>query len=145
MAEKRYTVVFDAKDMASSRLSAMEQQAKKTSRGMDELASKTKTVSAATTQLDGTYRDANGRLRDANGKFIKMSDAVKKANDEMGRLSGSYRDANGRLRDANGKFLKVTDAVKGTNTEVHRSGGLLSRMGSEFSRIGRTPVRTSVA
>jgi len=108
MAEKRYTVVFDAKDMASARLSLIEQQARKTSRGMEELARNTEKVSDVTTRLDGSYRDANGRLRDANGRF-----------------------------------LKVTDAVRGTNTEVTRSSGLLSRMGSEFSRIG-TDARSSI-
>ncbi|WP_393965822.1 hypothetical protein [Exiguobacterium sp. S22-S28] len=88
MAEKRYTVVFDAKDNASARLSAMEQQARKTSRGMDDLANKTEKVSDVTERLDGAYRDANGRLRDANGKFLKMSDVIKQTNNEMDRSGG---------------------------------------------------------
>lgn len=108
MAEKRYTVVFDAKDMASARLSLIEQQARKTSRGMGEL----------------------------ERRIDSVAETVE-------RMTNSYRDANSGLRDMNGRFLGVTEAVRGTNTEVDRSGGLLSRMGSEFSRIG-TDARSSI-
>lgn len=108
MAEKRYTVVFDAKDMASARLSLIEQQARKTSRGMEELERRIDSV-AETVQ----------------------------------RMTNSYRDANSGLRDMNSRFSGFTEAVRGTNTEVDRSSGLLSRMGSEFSRIG-TDARSSI-
>ncbi|WP_294742030.1 hypothetical protein [uncultured Exiguobacterium sp.] len=131
MAEKRYTVVFDAKDMASSRLSAMEQQAKKTSRGMDELADKTKTVSAATSELDGSYRDANGRLRDANGKFLKMSDAVKKTNEEMSqssnfmtRLGSGFNRIGDEGRSAVGRLSTGLGGVIGLLGSVTAAAGV---------------------
>ncbi|KOP29480.1 hypothetical protein ADM98_11435 [Exiguobacterium sp. BMC-KP] len=131
MAEKRYTVVFDAKDMASSRLSAMEQQARKTSRGMDELTSKTKTVSAATNQLDGSYRDANGRLRDANGKFLKMSDAVKKTNEEMShssnfltRLGSGFNRIGDEGRSAVGRLSTGLGGVIGLLGSVTAAAGV---------------------
>lgn len=46
MAEKRYTVVFDAKDMASSRLSEIERQARRTSRGLESLRGDTRRLGA---------------------------------------------------------------------------------------------------
>lgn len=89
MAEKRYTVVFDAKDMASARLSEMEAATKRTSRSMDELTKETDEAVRAAKRLDGAYRDANGRLRDANGRFLRTKDLLKDTNGEMDR-SGSF-------------------------------------------------------
>ncbi|WP_026831464.1 hypothetical protein [Exiguobacterium antarcticum] len=88
MAEKRYTVVFDAKDMASSRMSEIEKAAKSTSRGMDELAKETSEAAKEAKRLEGAYRDANGRLRDVNGRFLKTKDLLKDTNSEMDRSGG---------------------------------------------------------
>lgn len=88
MAEKRYTVVFDAKDMASSRMSEIEKAAKSTSRGMNELAKETSEAAKEAKRLEGAYRDANGRLRDVNGRFLKTKDLLKDTNSEMDRSGG---------------------------------------------------------
>lgn len=120
MAEKRYTVVFDAKDMASSRLNAMEQQARKTSRGMEDLAKKTEKVSDVTTRLDGSYRGTNGRLQEANTRLHKVTDAVRGTNTEVTR-SGSL------LSRMGSEFSRIgTDA----RSDIGRlTGGLTSVVG----------------
>lgn len=89
MAEKRYTVVFDAKDMASNRLSEIEKNAKSTSRSLSELTKETDEAVKEAKQLEGAYRDINGRLRDANGRFLKTKDTLRDTNSEIDR-SGSF-------------------------------------------------------
>jgi len=130
MAEKRYTVVFDAKDMASARLSDIEKQAKKTSRGLDDLASKTETVADVTEKISGSYRDANGRLRDANGRFLKISDAIKQTNSEMDR-SGSFlsRMSSGLSRisdEGRGSIGRLTTGLAGVTGVL---GGITAAAG----------------
>lgn len=100
MAEKRYTVVFDAKDMASARLSEMERNARRTSRSMDELRGGTRRV--------GTETDRSER---------------------------SYRQLNSRLSESGGRFSRLHDWLRRNNSEIDRSPGMLSRMGSGFSRM----------
>lgn len=125
MAEKRYTVVFDAKDNTSAKLSAMEQQARKTSRGMDVLANRTEKVSDVTERLDGAYRDANGRLRDANGRFLKITDAVKQTNIEMdrsgsivSRMTGAFSNLGNNSLGSVGRLTSGLSAVTGVLTGI---------------------------
>ncbi|WP_290756261.1 MULTISPECIES: hypothetical protein [unclassified Exiguobacterium] len=89
MAEKRYTVVFDAKDMASARLSEIERNARGTSRSLSELTKETDEAVKEAKRLEGAYRDANGRLRDANGRFLKTKETIRDTNNEINR-SGSF-------------------------------------------------------
>lgn len=89
MAEKRYTVVFDAKDMATSRMSQIERSAKSTSRGMDDLAKETSKAARETSRLENAYRTVHGRLGDANGRFSRTRDLLNGTNSEMNR-SGSF-------------------------------------------------------
>jgi len=88
MAEKRYTVIFDAKDMASSRLSDLERNAHRTSRSMDELRNDTRRVGEQTDRTERSYRQFNSRLSDSTSRFSRISDWLRRNNSDMDR-SGS--------------------------------------------------------
>lgn len=120
MAEKRYTVVFDAKDNATSRLSEMEQQSRKTLREIETLSKKIETVSETTQRLERMFGDVSRQLKETNASFHKVSDSVKRTNIEMdrsgstiSRMTGAFSNLESNSLGSVGRLTSGLSAVTG--------------------------------
>ena len=130
MAEKRYTVVFDAKDNASARLSAMEQQARKTSRGISSIQQENERVSASAGRLGNSYNVLNSRLGNTTGRFTRFSDLLRRSNGDMDR-SGSVisRMATGLARVGSEGMSSVSRLTAGLSGVTGVLGGITAAAG----------------
>lgn len=140
MAEKRYTVVFDAKDMASARLSLIEQQARKTSRGMEDLERRIDSVAETVQRMTNSYRDANSGLRDMNGRFSGVTEAVRGTNTEVNRSGGL-------LSRMGSEFSRIgTDARSSIGSLASGLTGVVGILGSiSTAAVGAGAAITTLA
>lgn len=72
----------------------------------------------AVAQLNGAYLDSEGRLHGADGKYLKMTDSMKKAINEVDGLKDALKKQGEEAEKTGRSFEKLKGAVTGFNEKI---------------------------
>lgn len=129
MSDKRYTVIFDAKDKISSVLDRFIRKSKESEDALKRTSRETEKFGQSATdhvkKVDGAYENLHGRLRIVDGAFLKMDDHARRSSFALRDMGGTPLS---RLSDGLGGIVGVLGSV---STAAVGAGAAISAMAAK--------------
>ncbi|MCT4779821.1 MULTISPECIES: hypothetical protein [Exiguobacterium] len=126
MSDKRYTVIFDAKDKISSILDRFIRKSKESEDALKRTSRETENFGQSSSnqakRVEGAYNSLHGRLKVVDGAFLRMDDSAKRSNFALREMGGTPLS---RLSDG---LSGITTLLGGISVAAIGAGTAISAM-----------------
>ncbi len=133
MSEKRYTVVFEAKDRISSRLSDVEARSRSLSRELGILSKSTSITSISSERLRSSFSSVSGSIKNTDSSLSRLYGTLRHNNSETYRSTGLLSDMESGL----GRIGRTgSNTFSGLSTGLGSLVGVLGSIGAAATTAG---------
>ncbi len=133
MPEKRYTVIFEAKDRISARMDDLESRSRSLSRELGILSKSTSIASMGGERLRGSYSSVSGTIKNTDISLSRLSDTLRHNNSETHRSTGLLSDMESGL----GRVGRIgSNTLSGLSTGLGSLVGVLGSIGAAATTAG---------